>query len=191
LTDQDLQHLGIATLGARKKVLLALEGLLAAAQAAPVAAAPGAEVAPGDERWSEAGQVGAPACNPQQLQQQQQQQLEERRLAHAMAGPGGGAARSGVGDWRALASGGGGPALVSCNILQYFKPLGGGKPAAVARAGRGSILSYMRGADGAPLPPQAAKQAASRGRGRGGQQQWAHKAVAAEAGGGGKRWGPR
>lgn len=192
LTDADLQQLGVVALGARKKLLLAAEELLEAAEAASTAGRNGSsqEHAAGDLRW----QDEPPGPAGQQMQQRQQQERqEERRQSHAKAGV------SGVGDWQALAFGAG-SAAVSCSILQYFKPQGGGKQAA-AVANPGSILSYLTAADGSSLAakgakPAAAGQGAGRGRGRGGKpaaQQWAHKEVAAAGGGagGGRRWGPR
>lgn len=189
LTDADLRELGIPALGARKKLLLAAEELAEAAEAA------GAAGGSGDQAGGEERRQDEPPGTPGQQQQprQQQGQLEERRQSHARARV------SGVGDWRALAAGAGG-AAVSCSILQYFKPQGGGKQAE-AVPNPGSILSYLKAADGSSLAGRAAKQAAAGqgagpGRGRGGKpaaQQWAHKAVAAASGGagGGKRWGPR
>jgi hypothetical protein len=215
LTDQDLQQMGVAALGARRKLLLAAEELAEAAAEAEAGAAGGSDgsgggeaydQAQGDGRWEDAQQAAGTAA------------LEERRRSHAQAGASGGGGGgaggigggSGVGDWRSLmagsgagsggGSGGGGP-LVSCNILQYFKPTDGGKlaPGGAAAPNPGCILSYLKAADGSslPVPPAAAQQqsGAERGAGRGKQaagQQWAHKAVAAAGGGGGKRgWGPR
>lgn len=186
LTDTDLQQMGITALGARKKLLLAAEELACAVEAAAAGGSSGGSSSQQD--GEQEGEATAEAAGRQQQQQQAAEQ--ERRESHARAGT------SGVGDWRSLAAGSGGAAVVS--ILQYFKPTGGGKQRQPARD-PGSILSYLRGPDGAPLPAPpprpgaatAAAGAAAAGR-RGGQKQWAHKEVAAAGGGGGKRaWGPR
>ena len=220
LTDGDLRAMGVAALGARKKLLLAAEELLEAVEAAAAAAAGSAVADSGseapDQRQQQQQQQGGgaglpaaglpPAAAEAQAAAQQRaaaayrELLQERRASHAQAGASGasGGGASGLGNWRALAAGGGGPAVVSCDILQYFKPVGGGtaKPkAGGAPPNPGSILAYLRNPDGstpaAPVPAPAAKGAAPRGGGGGkpAAQQWAHKAV---AGGGGKRtWGPR
>ena len=198
LTDPDLQQMGIAALGARKKLLLGAEELTEAAL-----------------RGGEGGgaQEGGGGCQPAAALQQEQQQGEQQGAkmdAAAVAAVvttttakdqgrqhlrplenGGG--DSGVRDWRSLLGAGG--ATLSCSILQYFKPAEGSgsdrkKRKQQASADPGSILSYLRGADGSSLPPRPAPQPRGAAAAPGKPQQWAHKA--AGGGGGGKgRWGPR
>ncbi|KAI7837835.1 hypothetical protein COHA_008323 [Chlorella ohadii] len=180
LTDADLQQMGIAALGARKKLLLAAEELADAVEAAAggeQGAAEGQQWAQQQEPGTEAGAAAVAAAGHHYSQLLQEHAAaaaaeDERRRSHAAAGP------SGVGDWRSLVAGGGGAVVTS--ILNYFKPTGGGKPSKQAAANPGSILSYLKAPDGSslPVPPPAAQRPAGgggRGSGKAGQKQWAHK----------------
>lgn len=200
--------MGIAALGARKKLLLAAEELLEAVEVAAGGSgsggsSEGGKAEPreggqreGGQRWQQqdGGQGGEGAAAVQQTAQQRaaaayRELLYERRESNARA------SASGVGNWRTLAAGGGRATVASCDILQYFKPVGGGKQRQVPTVAPnpGSILSYLHAPDGSALVASA--PAAGAGRGRGGKQpaaqQWAHKAVAAGGGGGKRGWGPR
>eukprot|EP00887_Chlorella_sp_A99_P008123 scaffold12.g8123.t1 len=184
LGDEELRQLGVATLGARKMILLA------AAELAPQeTAARGGGHAPSAAAACEEGAEAAAAA--------------ERLASHGQAGTS--SAGAGVGSWRALL--GSASAALAGSITTYFKPVGGGKRAAQEQqqqVPQGSILNFLKPENGATFKlaaPGAAAAAAGggRGQGRSGPKPqpgpWVHREAVAGSGGGGggggRRWGPR
>lgn len=102
LSDADLKELGVATLGARKKILLG------AAELAAGSGGGGFAQQDNTAATAAAAAAGADATTAAEP-------------AAAEAAGAAGAANSGVGDWRAL-SGAGGAALFCGNIRRYFQP---------------------------------------------------------------------
>ena len=115
LGDEDLKQMGVATLGARKRILLGAAELAAGPAGGPSAAAacardPGLGAADDAAAGAPAEGASGAGCSSAAAE------------AAAAAAQGAGAG-PGVGDWRVL-SGTGGATLFCGNIKRYFQPDG-------------------------------------------------------------------